>query len=135
MHGVRWLFVLILAATAIGKLLDVPGFVDVLATYRALPQAALWPVAVAVIAVELLLAVALARGRGLRRDGAICGLLHVGYAAWAGLALARGLELDNCGCFGVFLARPLSWQTVVEDSVAAALALAMAWAARPADGR
>ena len=38
------------------------------------------------------------------------------YPSLAG-ALGRGLGLENCGCFGVFLARPLEWYTPLEDAV------------------
>jgi hypothetical protein len=40
------------------------------------------------------------------------------------------LKLSNCGCFGVFLARPLDWGTVVEDGVMAALSAALLLLAR-----
>ena len=29
--------------------------------------------------------------------------------------LLRGLELPNCGCFGVFYGRPLTWISPLED--------------------
>ena len=31
------------------------------------------------------------------------------------LELLRGVKLANCGCFGVFLARPLRWTSPLED--------------------
>ena len=43
--------------------------------------------------------------------------------------LARGLTLANCGCFGVFLARPLSWESPLEDLVALALCGFLWWLA------
>jgi hypothetical protein len=30
--------------------------------------------------------------------------------------LRRGLGLENCDCFGVFLARPLEWYAPIEDA-------------------
>lgn len=121
---------LVLLATAAGKLLDVPGFARVLETYRAFPRWSVMPLAWLVPAAEGGLAVWLFSGRRLR-EAALCSLgLHALYAAWSAATIARGLKLDNCGCFGVFLARPLGWSTVVEDlvmmSLSAALA-ALAW--------
>ena len=51
--------------------------------------------------------------------------MHLVYAGWAASALARGLRLENCGCFGVFLPTPLTWRTVVEDLVMVALSLGL----------
>ncbi|MBC8645596.1 MAG: hypothetical protein H7X85_00410, partial [Thermoanaerobaculia bacterium] len=43
----------------------------------------------------------------------------------------RGIAVPNCGCFGVFLARPLTWGTVLEDGGMVAASLALAALARP----
>ena len=51
--------------------------------------------------------------------------LHSAFIAWSVLALLRGLNLPNCGCFGVFLARPLTWATPVEDAVIVAVSFAI----------
>jgi uncharacterized membrane protein YphA (DoxX/SURF4 family) len=57
--ALRWflqLFVsIILLASALGKSLDLPGFVGVLKTYRAFPDAMLWPLALAVTGFEFAL--------------------------------------------------------------------------------
>lgn len=123
--GLRLLLGAVLFATAAGKLADVRGFAGVLRAYGAFPEASLLPLAAAIPVVELALALWLFSGRGL--EGAALGalVLHVAYAAWAALSLARGLRLENCGCFGVFLARPLGWRTVAEDLTLAASAAAL----------
>lgn len=119
----QWLLALLLAATAIGKLLDIKGFVDILRTYEALHAGMLWPTALGIIGIELVL-VGLLLGRVRQASTALaCALLHVGYATWAAIALMRGLDIPNCGCFGVFLVRPLTWITVVEDGVVVASSL------------
>ncbi|MGQ0556238.1 MAG: MauE/DoxX family redox-associated membrane protein [Nitrospiraceae bacterium] len=46
----------VLLASALGKSLDPPGFVDILATYQLFPSWSLWPVALTIIAVEWVLA-------------------------------------------------------------------------------
>jgi Methylamine utilisation protein MauE len=119
--GLRVFLGLILLATAVGKLADVRGFAGVLRTYEAFPEASLLPLAAAIPIVELSLALLLFSGRGLQGAALAALTLHVLYAAWAALTLARGLQLSNCGCFGVFLARPLGWRTVLEDLVLAGL--------------
>jgi hypothetical protein len=39
------------------------------------------------------------------------------WAILAAQAFARGLVLDNCGCFGTYLAQPLRWYVLVEDAL------------------
>ena len=46
----------VLLASALGKSLDLPGFVDIVITYRLFPSWSLWPVALMIIAVEWVLA-------------------------------------------------------------------------------
>ena len=115
---------LVLLATAAGKLLDVEGFARVLGTYEAFPEGSLPPLAVAVPLVELGLALWLFSGRNRAAAAAAAVGLHAAYAGWAAATLLRGLRLANCGCFGVFFPRPLTWRTVVEDL---AMAGASAW--------
>jgi len=125
LRTIQVVLALLLAATACGKLLDLPGFVAVLDTYAALPETWLSPVALAVIAVEVVLAALFFLRVRPRATALACALLHVAYAAWAAAALARGLRLANCGCFGVFLPRPLTWLTVGEDLIATAVSLVL----------
>lgn len=108
---------LILLATSIGKMLDVPGFIGVLRTYQTFPEGALSLVALAFVLVELKLAELLLLGKALYRAAAASTLLHLFFTAGAVTSLLRGLDIPNCGCFGVFLARPLTWGTVVEDLI------------------
>ena len=105
----------ILWATGIGKLLDVPGFAQVLSTYQAFPPWALRPVAVAFVLVELRLAEWLALGKQLPQAALASLALHSAFACWSAVTLLRGIAVPNCGCFGVFWARPLTWTTVGED--------------------
>lgn len=129
--ALRWFIGLVLLATSVGKLLDIPGFADVLRAYRALPGGLVEPLAVIVALTELGLAVWLFSGRALAAASLASAAMHLGYGAWASSGLARGLRLENCGCFGAFLARPLSWRTVIEDAFMTALSL---WLLRIAVG-
>ncbi len=128
----------ILLATAVGKFLDIPGFAVVLTTYQAFPEWSLFPLAVAVPAAELLLAAWLFSERNLFSAALAAAAMHAAYGAWAAITLARGLDLPNCGCFGVFLRRPLTWSTVLEDSVMVAASISLFLLSReqrPAPGR
>jgi hypothetical protein len=107
----------ILLATAVGKLLDIPGFARVLGTYNAFVPGALVPIAVAVPLAELALAFWLFSGRNVAASALTSAAMHALYAAWSAVSVLRGLKLPNCGCFGVFLVRPLGWSTVFEDLV------------------
>jgi len=120
----------VLLATAAGKLLDVSGFARVLETYEAFPGWSVPLLAWAIPSIELGLALWLFSGRGLRAGAAASLGMHLTYAAWSAVSLLRGLKLSNCGCFGVFLARPLGWATVVEDGVMAAASTALLLFAR-----
>ena len=123
--ALRWVFVLLLLASAIGKLLDMPGFIAVVETHRSFPQVAL-PVAAWVLTLtELALGLWLATGKALRRATAALVALHLIYFVWLAIALGRGLELPNCGCFGVYFARPLTAWTLLEDGILLALALVL----------
>lgn len=118
----RILFCVLLLASATGKLLDMPGFYTIVASYDAIPTAWIPALAWLLALTELALAMWLASGLKLRRAaGAVVGL-HAVYLAWIATALYRGLPIANCGCFGVYWARPLSALTLLEDAVLLALA-------------
>lgn len=105
----------ILLASALGKSLDLPGFVDVLRTYRAFPDWALWSIGLIVAGLEWLLGLWLLAGWKLRSAALSALMLNAAYAIWQTVTLLRGLDLPNCGCFGVFFPQPLRWYSPVED--------------------
>jgi len=119
----RFAIAAILLGTAVGKLLDVPGFAAVLETYRAFPTRVLMPLAVAIPAAELLLAAWLLSGWKVSAAAVASAGMHLAYAAWSAVTILRGLRLANCGCFGTYLKRPLGWSTVAEDCVLAAASI------------
>lgn len=123
--GLRWFFVLLLAASAIGKLADMPGFYAVIKSYALLPEAVIPVSAWALAIFELVLAIWLAAGKRMHVVAFIVIALHFVYLIWLMIALARGLDIPNCGCFGIYWARPLSWSTPVEDLILLALATVM----------
>lgn len=121
-----WTLAAVFLATGLGKALDVAGFAAVLGTYRLLPDAMLLPAAVAIVAIELAIVTGLARPRWRRGAAFWASIVAAGNTMVLIITLMRGIALENCGCFGVFLARPLSWATPVEDVVLLALAATVA---------
>jgi Methylamine utilisation protein MauE len=123
--GIRWFFVLLLAASAIGKLADMPGFYAVIKSYALLPEAVI-PISAWTLAIfELALAIWLAMGKRIHVAALIVIALHFVYLIWLMIALARGLDIPNCGCFGIYWARPLTWLTLLEDFILLVLAMVM----------
>ena len=124
-YVLQYFIAAVLFATALGKLLDVPGFVRVLKTYRSLPQWALQPAAAGLVLVELYLAAWLAVGQALALAALGSVVLHVVFTVWSAVTLLRKIDVPNCGCFGVFFARRLTWRTVAEDVFMLAVSAAL----------
>jgi uncharacterized membrane protein YphA (DoxX/SURF4 family) len=123
LQGIRVFFILLLAASAAGKLADMSGFATIVESYRVLAR---WlvPVAAWALAItELVIALWLISGWRLREAAAALIALHAIYLLWLLSALLRGLNIENCGCFGVYFARPLTWFTPLEDMVLLSLSL------------
>jgi hypothetical protein len=128
-RAIRASFILLLSASALGKAMDMQGFAVIVASYQVLPESLLLIAASAIVLVEVSLAVWLALGflprfQNTLAPAAIGVLgLHWMYFAWMLIALLRGLTIPNCGCFGVYFGRPLTWFTLIED----ALLICLAW--------
>jgi hypothetical protein len=123
----------LLAAMGAGQLASFGAFRRALDGYGVF--ASVGEVAGVVLAIEFVAAAGLLASASARGSiGRVAGLLGLGVATfWAVLAaqaFARGLELDNCGCFGAYLAQPLRWWVLIED----AYMLALAWYAAAAAG-
>jgi len=115
----------VIFGSALGKSLDLSGFVEVLRTYQAFPDFALWPLALAVTGFEFVLGVWLLSGWRLQTSALVALGLNAGYVVWMTISLLRGLELSNCGCFGVFFPQPLRWYSPLEDLVLVAMCYAL----------
>ena len=116
----------VLVSTGIGKAFDLPGFVDVVAAYELLPTWGNRGVAFTLPFVELATGLALLLGFRLRLAAASAVAIHAMLVGVVVTTLLRGVPVENCGCFGVFLARPLGVQTLVEDVVMLGLSV-LAW--------
>jgi uncharacterized membrane protein YphA (DoxX/SURF4 family) len=120
-----YLGVIVLGA-GVGKALDLPGFIGVMRTYElGLPEWALWTGGTAVTLFELGLGAWILSGRRLRFAALLSAVMNFGYLVLLTSALWRGLELRNCGCYGVFLARPLRWYMPLEDLFLIAVSVAL----------
>ena len=109
-------FALLVIATGIGKLLDNRGFADVIVTYQfGIPHPLAMGLGLAVSLFELFLGIFILLEKNQNRNAILLMLMHSGYVFLAAVSNLRGLNLQNCGCFGVFWGRPLTWWTVVED--------------------
>ena len=106
---IRYFLGVLFMATGIGKLL-------VIATYQlAIPEDLLLLLALSIALLEFTIALNLLRGRRLQSNVLATLCLHIAYTALAVTTLLRGILIENCGCFGAFLARPLRWSSVAED--------------------
>ncbi|MBC8283410.1 MAG: hypothetical protein H8E32_06310 [Nitrospinae bacterium] len=113
--GLRLFIASVLLLTGVGKLLDVQGFIKVIDTYRVVPTFLQPVIAVFMVVVELKIAENLYRKISLKFTALAATVLHFGFTLLAIFTLLRGIEVPNCGCFGVFWARPLTYITVIED--------------------
>jgi hypothetical protein len=113
----QFFIALLLLTTAIGKLLDNRGFAEVLLNYDLFPEAVLLPLALGMSLFELFLSLWIFSGIKLKYASFIAVILHIQLVVVAISSNLRELNIPNCGCFGVFWARPMNWSTVVEDSL------------------
>lgn len=131
----RFLMALVLLVAAGAKLVDMPGFVLILRSYGVFPVMFLWPAAIGVTCVELLVGGWLASGKRLQSAAGAALCLHTVYALWATYMLVRDKPILNCGCFGSSLVRPLSWHTVAENIVLAGVSAGLILLCRRRNGR
>jgi hypothetical protein len=114
----RLLFGLLVLGMAIGQLLSFSVFLDAIHSYRVAGDVGVTRgVAIALVAGELFSGVGLLTGLPrLRKLAGWVGLgLAAGWAALATQAFVRGLEVENCGCFGRYFAQRLSWLVLLQD--------------------
>jgi uncharacterized membrane protein YphA (DoxX/SURF4 family) len=132
--NLRWALQLfigsILLLSAVGKGLDLLGFAGVLKTYQAFPESALVPLAIGVTGFEAVLGIWLLSGWRLATSALAAAGVNAVYAAWLAISLLRGLELANCGCFGVFFPQPLRWYSPLEDVILIGMSLLLGYLAK-----
>lgn len=131
----RWLLAGVMAAAALPKLADPPGFAQSVSAYGLLPLAAVLPLALVLPWLELLAALALAAGPARRAAAGLVLAMMLAFMGALGLNLARGNPVD-CGCFGGARAQRTRAERLVDMKLAllrdlglALLALHAAWGA------
>lgn len=115
----------VLFASALGKSVDLNGFVEVLVTYRLFPGWSLWGLALGITGIEWALAVWILVGWHLPTGALIAMTLNGLYAIGLSITLIRGFDLPNCGCYGVFFPQPLRWYSPLEDLVLVGMCYAL----------
>jgi hypothetical protein len=113
----RVVLALLLLAMAAGQLADLPGFVEVLRDYDIDAVPLTWIIAIGLVVGEAIGGTLLLGGGTSTRASGAAVALAVGIV-WSALALsafARGEAIENCGCFGVYVAQPLRWWILLED--------------------
>ena len=116
--------------SAVGKALDLPGFIEVLKTYEAFPPSMIGPLGLGITGGEFFLGIWILSGWRLPMSAMVGACMNSVYALWITITLLRGLELANCGCFGVYFPQPLTWFSPIEDVVLVALCILLAYVAQ-----
>ncbi|MFI7140862.1 MauE/DoxX family redox-associated membrane protein [Streptomyces massasporeus] len=125
------------AAMAAGQLASFDAMPGILGAYRLVDGRAATGLAVVLIAGELVCGawfLARPRSTAIAPVWVFTGVSLI-WSTLAVQAFARGLTVDNCGCFGVYLSQRLSWFVLAQDALLllyAALLLRGARSARPA---
>ncbi len=119
----RLFFLALMLASAVGKLFDMPGFYQVVASYELLPDGLVVPAAWALTLTELAVGLGLMVPFLWVRVASALPLLHLFYLMGLASAYMRGLALQNCGCFGVYWPRPLTEYSLLEDLILLAWAV------------
>ncbi len=123
--GARIVIGVVCLASALGKSLDLRGFVEVLATYQLFPDHMLWPIAFGLTGLEWVLGVWILAGWWIQAGASLALILYGLYAAGLVVTLFRGIDLPNCGCYGVFFPQPLRWYSPLEDMVLVGMCYAL----------
>ena len=124
-QAIRFFLGAIFSASALGKSLDLSAFVDILVTYQIFPDWALWPMALSICGAEWLLAVWMFSGWHISAGALSAIALNGLYATGLTVTLLRGIDLPNCGCYGVFYPQPLRWYSPLEDLVLVGMCYAL----------
>ncbi len=104
-----------------------------LVSYRLFPDWSLWLLALGITGIEWGLAACILIGWRLPTGALLAMILNILYAIGLIGTLLRGLDLPNCGCYGVFFPQPLRWYSPLEDLALAGICYALYAGARAGD--
>lgn len=91
---------LVFVASALSKLINVELFLFQVYQYSLLPRAAVEPLGLLLLWLEMCCGLALLRAGSSRAPLCLSGLLYGCFSLAVGLALGKGIRPD-CGCFGL----------------------------------
>ena len=104
---------------ALGQAVSAAAMPDIIDSYDTVPEALLIPFIASLIAAETVGGLWLMlrpRSKALPPVWIYTAVSLV-WTVLAVQAFARGLEVPNCGCFGVYLSQPLHWWVLAEDAL------------------
>ena len=99
------------------------GFAVILNSYQLQPHWASIALAYTLPFIELGTGVCLLRAVQRVATAWVAIGLHTLMISVVAVTLIRDIQVPNCGCFGVFLARPLTVITLIEDAVMLTLSI------------
>ncbi|MGP3924614.1 MauE/DoxX family redox-associated membrane protein [Streptomyces sp. 8N616] len=109
----------VFTAMAVGQLASFEEMPGILAAYRLVAGGAATALAVVLIIGELICGtwfLTRPRSRAIAPVWVYTAVSLI-WSALAVQAYARGLTVENCGCFGVYLSQSLSWIVLVQDAL------------------
>jgi len=123
---VRWLLAAIFLTSALGKLRDRRAFVAIILDYRVLPRRLARRFAGALPWIEIVVALMLLAGLGIRIAAALSGLLLFSFILAVGVNLARGRRDLDCGCTGARHRHKISGKIMLRNMLLLLLSLQVA---------
>jgi len=117
--ALRTMAAVLFIASAVGKVVSLREFREIIGQYDLLPTLLLWPAAVLIPILETVIAVSLIAGVPIAAPAATT-LLGI-YGAAMAVNLLRGNSDINCGCSMSATSQQLSWTLVARNAVLAAL--------------
>lgn len=118
-----WVLGLLLIAEGLGKALAPAAYIAALSAFELIPRGLLWPIGIVWMVVEMasgagLLVAGIARRvpRWTRVAATAAFVVSIAYAIMTTRAYVFGLAIENCTCFGKYLAQRLSPFVLAQDA-------------------
>lgn len=130
----RLILGIVFVGMGVGQLVSWSSMPEILAAYDLLGETGSGVLAAALIGGELVAGVwFLVRPRSQVLSPVwVYAAVSVAWTVLGGQAYLRGVDVDNCGCFGRYLTQELSWFTLAQDGLLLVYAVLMVRSARRA---
>jgi uncharacterized membrane protein YphA (DoxX/SURF4 family) len=119
----RLLLGAIFLASSVGKVGEHRRFAATVAALKLIPRTWVRPIALALIGIELVVAVLLLLGWRSQSVSALCGLLLAIFTTAMGISLLRGYTDLECGCFGTRYTEKINLRLIYRNLVLIVVAL------------